>query len=537
MLLALALLMLPQETPRTPVIDVSDLRTAVAVIGLEWSDEKLELMLDEVRGNLAAYAAMRTEEVPNELAPALVFTPLLPGMTPSTGGLEPVAVELPDVRRPDDPSELAWADIPTLAALIHSRQVSCVELAEIFLARMRRLDAELHCVITYTEERALAQAAALDQELEEGRWRGLLHGIPWGAKDLLAVEGHPTTWGATPFTEQVLEGSAEVVRRLDAAGAVLLAKLSLGALAMGDVWFGERTRNPWNTRQGSSGSSAGPAAAVAAGCVPFAIGSETYGSIVSPSARCGVTSLRPTFGRVPRTGAMTLSWSMDKLGPMARNVTDLGLVFDALQGPDGVDSGCIDAAWALPGRASVEGLRVGFVESQFALESPDRVVLEQLEALGLILVPIELPERSLEPLLLNLFVECATAFDDLTRDGRDDLLRRQGANAWPNLFRSARLVPAVEYLRANRLRTVLMREVEAALSEVDLYVHPTFGGNDLTIGNLTGLPTVVLPSGFRPNGTPRSICFTGRLFGEARLLATAGAWQASTEHQLRHPDL
>lgn len=529
----------PADTPdKTPdELTLGDLRAASRVAGLELTDAELEQMLEGVREDLASYRSLRAVPLANDVPPAFRFSPVLPGVEPRVLELPPREVPLPDVQRPAELAELAFADIPTLAALVRSRQVSCVELAELALDRLEALDPKLHCVITLTAERALEQAAALDRELDEGHWRGLLHGIPYGAKDLLAVRGFRTTWGAKPFESQVIDEDASVVEKLDAAGAVLVAKLSLGALAMGDVWFGGTTRNPWNLEQGSSGSSAGSAAAVAAGCVPFAIGSETLGSIVSPSARCGNSSLRPTFGRVGRGGAMALSWSMDKLGPLCRSVLDAAIVFDAIRGPDGRDPDAVDRPFTVPVGFDVAGVRVGYTPALFEGQERLERVLAELEALGLELVPFEEPELPVWEQMVILSCEAACAFDELTRSNRDDELVRQGADAWPNLFRVARLVPAVEYLRAWRVRTLLMRDFDRRMAQVDVVVHPARGGRLLGVANLTGHPTVVLPGGFRENGTPWAISFTGQLYDEARLLAVADAWQRRTGHHLRHPDL
>ena len=540
--LALALPMPLQDNdePQTPEVGTQEIRAAGAVIGLELSEEELELMVGEVLQNMQSYAAMQTWSLDNAVVPAVAFHALMPGVSAHPWSPPEAELELPAASRPDDLEELAFASIPTLAALVRSREVSCVELAELFLDRLERMDAELHCVVELCRERALEQARALDAELERGEWRGPLHGIPWGAKDLLAVRGTRTTWGAKPFEEQVIDVDATVVERLDAAGAVLVAKLSLGALAMGDVWFGGRTRNPWDTRQGSSGSSAGSASATAAGCVPFAIGSETLGSIVSPSDRCGTTGLRPTYGRVSRRGAMALSWSMDKLGPLCRSAEDAALVYAAIAGVDARDAHTVDLPVRIPHRAEVAGWRVGILAEAFEESERTAHVLGELEALGVELVPIELPDYPVWPMMIILQAEAAAAFDELTRSGDDDLLTRQDRSAWPNSFRASRLIPAVEYIRANRLRSLLCADVHAALEDVDVLVHPSFGGSALGITNLTGHPSIAMPCGFRGEeergaGTPYSVTFTGKLYDEARLLALAQAWQASTDYHLRHP--
>jgi Asp-tRNA(Asn)/Glu-tRNA(Gln) amidotransferase A subunit family amidase len=418
-----------------------------------------------------------------------------------------------------------------------------------YLVRLERLDPKLESVITLTKELALEQAARADREIAAGRYRGPLHGIPWGAKDLLSTEGYPTTWGAKSHEDQLIDENATVVERLEEAGAVLVAKLSLGALAWGDVWFGGRTRNPWNLEQGSSGSSAGPAAATAAGLVGFSIGSETWGSIVSPSTRCGVTGLRPTFGRVSRHGAMALSWTMDKLGPICRSVEDCALVLEAIHGPDGRDATAVDLPFAWDAGIDATRLRLGYVKSLF--EAPldeedesaaevrehDLATLEKLREIGFDLVPIELPDLPVESLAFILSAEAAAAFDDLTRSGRDDLLVRQVRYAWPNVFRQARMIPAVEYIQANRVRTILIQRLAAILEAIDVYVVPSYGGDHLLMTNLTGHPAVVLPNGFKEDGTPTSITFMGRMFGEAELLAVAKAYQDATPFHTKYPQL
>jgi Asp-tRNA(Asn)/Glu-tRNA(Gln) amidotransferase A subunit family amidase len=408
-----------------------------------------------------------------------------------------------------------------------------------YLARLKRLDEKLHCVVTLTEERALAQARLLDEELAQRKpvARPLL-GLPWVAKDLLAVKGTPTTWGTTPYKDQVFDHDAAVVEKLDAAGAILIAKVSLGELAWGDVWFGGMTRNPWNLNQGSSGSSAGSASAVAAGCAVFAIGSETLGSIVSPSDRCGTSSLRPTFGRVSRYGAMTLCWSLDKLGPICRSAWDAELIFNVIEGIDARDPTTVDLPfWSSP--IEVRGWKVGVPKGTFGgSDGPGcKPVLDDLKKLGVELVEIELPEYPVDEMMIVLQAEAAAAFDDFSRGDKDDQMARQERQAWPNVLRHAQLIPAVDYIRANRLRTLLIRDLEAALAGVKAIVHPSFAGSILAMTNLSGHPTFVAPCGFREDGTPFSISFTGRLFGESELLAIAMAWQGVTDHHLKHPKL
>lgn len=533
-------------------------RQAEWVSGLEFTDEKRTLMLEGVNDTLADYAKLRAVAVDNSVPPALGFhpAPFAPAHSEEGRGTVEMSEAAP-ARRPSSEEDLAFAPLTELAALVRTRQVSSVELTRLYLERLRRYDPVLRCVITRTDELALKQAERADSEIAAGRYRGPLHGIPWGAKDLLAIPGYRTTWGATPYKEQVREEKATVAARLEEAGAVLAAKLSLGALAWGDVWFDAKTKNPWNTEQGSSGSSAGSASATAAGLVGFAIGTETWGSIVSPCTRCGCTGLRPTFGRVSRYGAMALAWSMDKIGPITRSVEDCALVFGAIHGADGLDRSAVDRPFHWPLRRDVRSLRVGYVEALFEEDRAERAekeeekarlrewqeydqrTLEVLRELGIELIPIKLPDRyPVEALQFILTAEAASAFDQLTRSGGDDQLVRQVANAWPNVFRQGQLIPAVEYIRANRIRTLLMQEMERVMEEVDVYVVPSFGGNDMLMTNLTGHPAVVLPNGFRrSNGTPTSITFTGRLYGETEVLAVAHAYQQATNFHLKRPPL
>jgi len=532
----------PVATPSGREPAVEDVGAALDVIGLGFDDEELELMVPDVLENLRSFERMRGIALANSVPPALRFEPLSPlraGDAVSSLLVLPAA----PLERPADLGELIWADVPTLAGLIKSRKVTCVEVTKTYLQRLHAIDPELHCVVTFLDERALARAMALDAELDEGRWRGLLHGVPWGAKDLIAVAGAPTTWGTEPFREQRFDADATVAKKLEEAGAVLIAKLSLGELAWGDVWYGGRTRNPWNLEQGSSGSSAGPCAATAAGGVAFAIGSETLGSIVSPSDRCGTSSLRPSFGRVSRHGSMTLAWSMDKLGPICRTVQDAAIVFAAVQGPDGWDPTVRAAGFSFPTQPNVDPphkWRVGLLDGSFAASAGVVQELKALDAtdpdLEIEWVPVKLPDFPVDAMTIVLSAEAAAAFDEFSVSSDVDRMARQERRAWPNVFRAARLVPAVEYLRANRLRTLLMQELDAVLAQVDVLVHPSFAEGLLSMTNLTGHPVVVAPAGFREDGTPFSVSFTGPIDGEGRLLTFAHLWQRSTVHHLRHPE-
>ncbi len=520
-------------------VDLQTLAAAERVAGLEFTDAERRLMLRDINDRLRSYERIRAVPLENADAPALRFDPRPPGFRIATPSTQRKA-ELADGPVPDVPADLealAHWPVTQLARLVRARRVRSIDLTRMYLARLKSHDPALKCVVSLMEKRALKQASDADQEIAAGNYRGPLHGIPWGAKDLLATRDAPTTWGAKPFEDQVIDEDATVVQRLDAAGAVLVAKLTLGALAWGDVWFGGRTRNPWNPERGSSGSSAGPASATAAGLVGFSIGSETYGSIVSPSTACGVTGLRPTFGRVSRHGAMALSWTMDKLGPMCRSAEDCALVFDAIRGSDDRDPTVIDAPFDWDADSDVAKLRVGYLRDDFAhsKSAHEGRSLDTLRKLGVELRPIALPSAPVRDLSFILQVEAAAAFDRLTRDGRDDELVRQVRHAWPNVFRHSRLVPAVEYLEANRIRMQLVQAMDALLEDIDVYVAPSFGGDNLLLTNLTGHPTVVVPNGFTAGGLPTSISFVGALFNEAAALRLAKAFQDATDFHRRHP--
>ena len=526
-------------------ITADDIDHAARVAGIELTEDERELMLEGVNELRDDFDEIREVALDNSVSPALHFDPRLPGFDYDPGPRRFRPSRPSPVEVPEDLEELAFLPVIHLAQLIRTRKVSSVALTEMYIERLKRYDPTLHCVITLTEERALAQARRADREIAAGTYRGPLHGIPWGAKDLLAVRGYPTTWGATPFKEQRFNENATVVRRLDAAGAVLVAKLTMGALANGDVWFGGKTRNPWNPEEGSRGSSAGSAASVAAGLVAFAIGTETRGSILSPCTRCGATGVRPTFGRVSRHGAMALSWSMDKIGPICRTVEDCALVLDAIQGPDGRDETVIDMPFGWDVDRDPRRLRVGYLrpaletepsEGQREWHDLNLATLEAVRSMGIDLIPLDLPDVPISALGFILRVEAAAAFDELTRLNLDDELVRQDPSAWPNRLRTSRTVPAVEYLQANRVRRIAMREMARTLEGIDVYISPTRGDN-LRITNLTGHPAVVVPNGFRANGTPTSITFCGNLFRDSEAMLLARAYQEATGFHLRHPQL
>lgn len=501
------------------------------IAGIELAEEDRQAVADAVQRDQWKYDLLRQVELKNSVPPALSFFAAPPPAATATinrQAIQPLAAS--GVEKPQNDVDLAFFPVTKLAALVKARQVTSTELTKLYLSRLKQYDPLLKCVVTLTEELALKQAQRADEELAAGRYRGPLHGIPWGAKDIIAVPGYKTTWGAAHFQNQSLDVQATVARRLEDAGAVLVAKLTVGALALGDEWFGGMTRNPWNPEEGSSGSSAGSTSAVVAGLVGFALGSETLGSIVSPCRRCSASGLRPTFGRVSRAGCMTLAWSMDKIGPIARSIEDCALIFGAIHGSDPQDITAVDRPFAWPPQVEVKSLRVGYFSGN--RPANEQRAVERLRQLGVTLVPLELPRKyPVGALTLILNTEAAAAFDDLTRSGV-----RTGIGRWGTTFRQGQFVPAVEYLRACRVRTLVMQEMAEVMAGVDAYV----GGDDLVLTNFTGHPTVIIPDGDRPDspsGQPGTITFTGALFGESKLLALAHAYQLAGEAHLRRPPL
>ncbi len=512
------------------------------LIGLSFDTAEHNQMQGFLRRYLSSYEMMRDYSLDNSVSPALIFQPLInPDEEPGQDYANPVPVS--EVELPGSNEEIAFLTVGELSQLIRNGDLSSVELTRIYLDRLKKYGDSLYCVVSITENLALEQAEKADREIAEGNYRGPLHGIPYGVKDLLAVEGYKTTWGAKPYENQVIDQTATVVRKLEEAGAVLVAKLSMGALAMGDVWFGGKSRNPWNPEQGSSGSSAGSASATAAGLVAFSIGTETLGSIVSPSTRCGVTGLRPTFGRVSRAGAMALCWTMDKIGPICRSADDCALVFDVIRGPDGIDRAVIDKSFNYNFNTDIKQLKIAYLNNEFKGDynnrSNDLDVLSVFSRMGVDPVPVEMEFENipLRSLRIILYAEAAAAFDELTRSGLDSLLTSQDAGSWPNTFRSARFIPAVEYIQANRYRTLLMEQMEQIMNSYDVVIAPSFRGNQLLVTNLTGHPCVVVPNGFNEEESPTSICFIGNLYDEASILLAASKYQEATGFDELHPPL
>ena len=514
---------------------------AEKIIGLEFSDAQQDSMVDVLNDQLNNYINIRKVHLDNSIPPAVIFNPIPAGYKFDQKQKPVKFGDYSKVEMPAKIEDLAFYSIGELAHLLKTRKVTSTELTKMYLERLKKYGPMLHCVITLTEDRALAEAKKADEEIARGKYRGLLHGIPYGVKDLLASKKYNTTWGAAPYKDQLLDDDATVIKKLENAGAVLCAKLSMGELAMDDVWFGGLTRNPWDTTKGSSGSSAGSAASVSAGLLPFAIGTETWGSIVSPSTVCGVTGLRPTYGRVSRTGAMALSWSMDKIGPICRNAEDLAIVFNTIQGPDGRDQTLYNVPFNYQPKVDLKNLKIGYVKNDFDKKYPfhdnDSLVLKKMEELGVKLIPIELPDIATNDIAIILMSEAAASFDDLTRSHKDDMLARQFKGAWPNLFRAARFIPAVEYVNANRIRYLLIQQMEKLMENIDVYLAPSLEGNNLLLTNLTGNPCVVVPTGFAKDGTLSSITFMGRLFDEGKVIAVAKAFQDATGFHKKHPKL
>jgi Asp-tRNA(Asn)/Glu-tRNA(Gln) amidotransferase A subunit family amidase len=523
---------LASQAAQAGTVTVDMIKQSEWIAGLELTPDERASTARTIARSLRSFAELRKVDVGYDIPPALAFMPKSPQQPAGIRRNQARPAEMSTPGRPDSAEELAFLPVTALSALIRSRQISSMDLTKLYLERLRRFDPLLKCVVTYTDQLALKQAAKADEEIAAGHYRGPLHGIPWGAKDLIAYPGYPTTWGATPFKNRVIDEKAAVAARLEEAGAVLVAKLSLGALAMGDLWFGGRTRSPWDPRTGSSGSSAGSASAVAAGLVGFAIGSETLGSIVSPCRACGASGLRPTYGRISRHGCMTLSWSMDKLGPIARSIEDCALVLDAIHGADGLDWAAVDYPFDWPPKVSLENIKIGYIEERDH-PADDREELRVLRKIGFELVPITLPDDlPIQAITLMLGTEAAAVFDEITRKHITE-----GLNSWPESFRNGQFVPAVEYLRAARVRTKLMRAMAERMAKVDVYVG---SGQDLPITNLTGHPCAVFPMGFHDRGgrsMPDSVTLTGRLYDETTLLAVAHAFQQATGDHYKRPPL
>jgi len=522
-------------------ISQEQLTATEKIFDLQFTPVKRDSIMSGLSDHLHLFQYMHQLDLPNDLAMSLSFDPVLPGIHFSKVQ-NPLSWDIPTgVSLPADRNELAFYSIPQLASLLRSKKISSVELVKFFIERLKKYGPVLHCVIELTEDSALAQARRADAAFTKGVYTSPLQGIPYGIKDLFAVKGSHTTWGSPPYKDQVFGQTSYVAKQLEKAGAVLVAKLSLGELAMDDVWFGGLTRNPWDPNVGSGGSSAGSASATAAGLVPFAIGTETYGSIVDPSMRCGATGLRPTFGSVARTGCMALCWSSDKAGPICRSAEDAAYVFAYIHGTDGIDASAKLMPFNYTGRIDLSKLKIAYASNyidSLPEDSPEKQTLAILRKLGAKVGPMSFPDdlKGNDILSLIIGVESAAAFDKLTRTNQDDAMVQQNKDRWPNTFRTARFVPAVEYVNACRLRNSIMQKVDPILSNYDIIIAPPETGDQLAITNLTGHPSVTLPVGKMKNGLPGSISFiAGHLYDEGRLLAFAKAFQDATPFNKQHP--
>ena len=524
-------------------LTLHDIPAAERVMGLQFKPAERDSLFDDVKSNMKEYQKMRQYKLDNSVPLSTWQSPVLPGMQ-FNRKQNPVNWNIPDnIVMPANKNELAFYNILQLASLIKNKKISSVELTKFFIDRLKKFGDTLQCVISLTENIAMQQAKQADQEIAAGKYRGPLHGIPYGLKDLFAVKATKTTWGAAPYKNQVIDEDAFVYTQLKNAGAVLIAKFTLGALAMGDYWYGGRTKNPWNLKRGSSGSSAGSTAATIAGLVPFAIGTETLGSIISPSSTCGATGLRPTFGSTSRTGAMALSYSLDKVGPICRSAEDAAVVFNYLHGTDGLDQCAVNMPFNYTGKADLSKMKIAFAKNYFGKEDTlgnEMNVLDVYRKLGATLIPVDFPDSTIynfDIVGIIIGAECAAQFDEFTRSDMDDMLTRQRKGDWPNQFRTSRFIPAVEYINAYRHRYILMQKVNEVIKNYDAFICPTYAGNQVAITNLTGHPAVIFPTGINKNNLPTSITLIGKLYGEAILLAIAKAFQDATEFNKQHPEL
>ncbi len=518
-----------------------DVKGSEKLIGLSFSKKDIDTLYPYLERNLSGFDSLRKYPLDNDVFPAVRFDPVpfgfkMPEQLDGNDWNIPDYVEIPE--RFDD---LAFYTIPQLASLIKHQKITSTELTQFFLDRLKKYQPTLQCSISITDSLALAQAKRADEEIKQGRYRGILHGIPYGTKDLMAVPGYTTTWGAEPYKNQVIDQTATVIQKLEDAGAVLVAKLVSGSLARGDVWFGGKTKNPWDITQGATGSSAGSGSATSAGLVPFALGTETLGSITSPSTRNGVTGLRPTYGRVSRHGVMSLSWSMDKVGPLARNAEDCAIVFSVIQGEDKNDLTTKNLPFGVDWTKDAKSLKVAYLKKDIEKDTTDtgdnlRNALKVLKEMGIEPTEVELPEdvpyRGFD---IILRAEAGAFFDELVRSGEVDLMVEQDQRSRANSLRQSRFIPAVEYLQANRQRQVLMQKMQDLMKDYDVLISPSFGNDQLLATNLTGHPVIAIPTGLDKKNHPTSMTFVGKLYDEASILLLAKAFQDHSEFDELHP--
>ncbi len=518
-----------------------DVKKAEKLIGLDFSKRDIDTLYPYLKRNRSGFDSLRKYPLENDVFPAVRFDPVplgfeMPEQLNGNNWTIPANVEIPE--RFDD---LAFFTIPQLASLIKYKKITSTELTKFFLARLKKYQPTLQCSISITDSLALAQAKRADEEIQNGQYRGILHGIPYGTKDLMAVPGYTTTWGAAPYKDQVIDQTATVIQKLEGAGAVLVAKLVSGALARGDVWFGGKTKNPWDLTQGASGSSAGSGSATAAGLVPFALGTETLGSITSPSTRNGVTGLRPTYGRVSRHGVMSLSWSMDKVGPLARNAEDCAIVLSVIQGKDENDLTTVDLPFGVDWNKDIKKLKVAYLQKDIEKDTTDsgnnlRNALKVFKEMGVEPIAVEMPKdvpyRGFD---IILRAEAGAFFDDLVRSGQVDIMVEQDQRSRANSLRQSRFIPAVEYLQANRQRQVLMQKMQELMKDYDVLISPSFGNDQLLATNLTGHPVIALPTGLDKKNHPTSLTLVGKLYDEASILLLAKAFQDNSSFDELHP--
>jgi Asp-tRNA(Asn)/Glu-tRNA(Gln) amidotransferase A subunit family amidase len=527
-------------------IQKKDLESSIKLYDLSFSTQEIDTLYSDVIDNLVNYKALHSFSLPNSVPLSLWQSPVLPGMH-FNEKQNPISWKLDNtISLPTNKNDLAFYSIEQLASLIKNKKITSLALTQFFIERIKKWGDTLQCVISIQEHIAYEQAKKADEEIAHGKYRGLLHGIPYGLKDLFAVKGTKTTWGAAPYQNQMIDEDAFVYIKLKEAGAILVAKFTLGALAMGDYWYGGRTKNPWNLKYGSSGSSAGSASATVAGLVPFAIGTETWGSIISPSTTCGATGLRPTFGSISRTGAMALSYSLDKIGPICRSAADAAIVFNYIHGTDGKDGSAVNKPFNYNPTKNIKKLKIAYAKNYFdKIKDTSRnefKVLEVFKKLGVQLIPVNFPDSGVYNINIMdvvIGVECAAQFDEMTRLNIDDQLTRQTKYDWPNQFRTARFVPAVEYVNAQRHRYTLMQKVNEVIQKYDVIICPSRGdGNQSAITNLTGHPVVCLPTGFdKKLNLPTGISFVGNIYDESTLLTIANAYQGATHWNQLHPNL
>lgn len=516
----------------------SDIMNASKLLDVKYSDKEIEMMYPDLKDNIADYKKMHALQLDNSISMS-IFQRVAPKNSTKQEKLKWNYDK--KIKMPENKNDLAFYSIHQLGSLLRNKSISSVALTNFFLARLKKYGDTLQCVVSITENIALTQALNADDEMKRGVDRGPLHGIPYGLKDLFSVKETKTTWGAEPYKNQTIDQDAYVYTRLKEAGAVLIAKFTLGALAMGDYWFGGKTKNPWDLEKGSSGSSAGSTSATVAGLIPFAIGTETHGSIISPSHTCGATGLRPTFGSISRTGAMTLSWSLDKVGPICRSAEDAATVFAFIHGSDGLDASAVNAPFNYSNKKDINKLRIGYPKNYFDnmdTASQEWNVLKKLISLGIDIKPMNFPDSEVykfDMIGMVIGAESASAFDEFTRSALDDQMTRQTRFDWPNYFRASRTIPAVAYINTNRHRTMLMQKVNQAMEEFDIIVTPSFFGKQLSITNLTGHPALCMPIGLTKQGTPNSITFLSNLFKEEDLLLFGKFFQDNTDFDEMHP--